>query len=121
MLLATARLVAQEHRAEAKRKAGEADVTVLTVPLMQQELRARLAHGEEIEVPFPKRRADVLALLQAARQARPSIPDAANLAAGGGGGTGGGGGEENAGAHMHMRMHMQMQMQMHMHVHMHMH
>jgi len=52
---------------------------VLAVWLLGTDVESRLARGEEIEVPLPKRRADVLAVLQAARQARPSIPDAAHL------------------------------------------
>ena len=41
---------------------------------LRQELQARLARGESVEVPIPKRREELLRAVEAARAAEPAIP-----------------------------------------------
>ena len=68
-----AKQAATRARDAAKRLAGRTDLTVLTVPLMQEELRARRLRGEEID-RIPTTRPEALAALQAARRAQADIP-----------------------------------------------
>ena len=49
-----ARQQAQQKKDDARREAGRADLSKLTVPLLRQELQARLARGETVEVRIPK-------------------------------------------------------------------
>ena len=66
-----ARQQAQQKKDDARREAGRADLSKLTVPLLRQE---RLARGETVEVRIPKRRDELLRAVEAARAAEPAIP-----------------------------------------------
>jgi hypothetical protein len=64
-----------------RRIQGRDDIERLAVPLMQEELRARRARGEEIEVTLTSRRDDLRRALAAARAANPDIPVVAAIPA----------------------------------------
>ena len=61
-------------QADAKRTAGERDVSVLTLELLREEIRARRARGERIDAPLPTHKAELVEVVRAARRAAPSIP-----------------------------------------------
>ena len=76
-----ARARAKQQKDDLRRIQGRDDIERLTVPLMQEELRARRARGEEIEVTLTSRRDDLRRALAAARAANPDIPVVAAIPA----------------------------------------
>ena len=62
-----------QARAAARRLAGRTDISQLTVPLMQEELRLRRARGEEI-ARIPSNRPEALSALREARASVAEIP-----------------------------------------------
>ena len=76
-----ARERAKQKKEDLRRREGREDVERLTVPLMQEELRARRTRGEDIEVALTSRRDELRRALLAARAANPDIPVAAPAAA----------------------------------------
>ena len=76
-----ARARAKQQKDDLRRIQGRDDIERLTVPLMQEELRARRARGEEIEVTLTSRRDDLRRALAAARAANPNIPVVAAIPA----------------------------------------
>ena len=76
-----ARARAKQQKDDLRRIQGRDDIERLTVPLMQEELRARRARGEEIEVTLTSRRDDLRRALAAASAANPDIPVVAAIPA----------------------------------------